>query len=85
MAFYISNLLMIYLWRLFYLEEKRMSLVKWAADSENRYIIEDANDNDFQYGKREKTLWELSNSKNVIYLVNFSMTIAPPTRFLRSH
>lgn len=58
-------------------EEKRKSLVKWAADSENRYIIEDASDNDFQYGKREKTLWELSNGKNVIYLGNFSMTIAP--------
>jgi len=58
-------------------EEKRKVLAEWAKKGEGRYIIEDASDNDFQYGKNEKTIWELSGGKNIIYLGNFSMTIAP--------
>lgn len=58
-------------------EEKRKRLIDWVRDGEGKYIIEGANDNDFQYGKNEKTLWEISEGKNVIYLGNFSMTIAP--------
>ncbi|MGN1116162.1 MAG: PLP-dependent aminotransferase family protein [Candidatus Ornithomonoglobus sp.] len=56
-------------------EEKRRALVKWAEGE--RYIIEDAGENDYQYGERAKTLWELSGGKNVIYLGSFSKTIAP--------
>ncbi len=58
-------------------EKKRKALIDWAKEKEERYIIEDASDNDFQYGENEKTLWELSNGKKVIYIGNFSMTIAP--------
>ncbi len=58
-------------------EEKRKTLIEWTKKGKGRYIIEGAGDNDFQYGKNEKTLWELSEGKNIIYLGNFSMTIAP--------
>lgn len=57
--------------------EKRKALINWVNSRKNSYIIEDASDNDFQYETNEKTLWELSGGKNVIYLGNFSMTIAP--------
>ncbi|MGN0164010.1 MAG: PLP-dependent aminotransferase family protein [Candidatus Ornithomonoglobus sp.] len=56
-------------------EEKRRALIEWAEGE--RYIIEDAGENDYQYGERAKTLWELSGGKNVIYLGSFSKTIAP--------
>lgn len=56
-------------------EEKRRALIEWADDE--RYIIEDAGENDYQYGERAKTLWELSGGRNVIYLGSFSKTIAP--------
>ncbi|MGM9937595.1 MAG: PLP-dependent aminotransferase family protein [Candidatus Ornithomonoglobus sp.] len=56
-------------------EEKRRALISWAKDE--RYIIEDAGENDYQYGERKKTLWELSGGRNVIYLGSFSKTIAP--------
>ncbi len=58
-------------------EDKRKVLADWVKKGDGRYIIEDASDNDFQYGKNEKTLWEISGGKNIIYLGNFSMTIAP--------
>lgn len=57
--------------------EKRKAIIDWLNSGSGKYVIEDASDNDFQYGKNEKTLWELSGGKNVIYLGNFSMTIAP--------
>ncbi len=56
-------------------EEERRALISWAEDK--RYIIEDADENDYQYGERKKTLWELSGGKNIIYLGSFSKTIAP--------
>lgn len=56
-------------------EEKRRKIVEWLGDG--RYVIEDSDDNYYQYGKRAKTLWELSEGKNVIYLGSFSKTIAP--------
>ena len=55
--------------------EKREELLKWIGNG--RYIIEDSSDNDYQYGSREKTLWELNDGKNIIYLGSFSGTIAP--------
>lgn len=58
-------------------EEKRTELVNWALKGKGRYIIEGAGNNDFQYGKNMKTLWEIAEGKNVIYLGNFTMTIAP--------
>jgi len=56
-------------------EQKRNELAKWAGD--NRYVIEDSRENDYQYGDKKKTLWEIAEGKNVIYLGSFSATIAP--------
>lgn len=56
-------------------DEKRHALISWLG--ENRYIIEDSDDNHYQYNERTNTLWELSGGKNVIYLGSFSKTIAP--------
>lgn len=56
-------------------EEKRRQLLKWAVG--DKYIIEDAGENDYQYDSKAKTLWELSEGGNVIYLGSFSKTIAP--------
>lgn len=56
-------------------EEKRREIVKWLG--EGRYVIEDSSENNFQYGKMQKTLWELSGGENVIYIGSFSKTIAP--------
>lgn len=56
-------------------EKKRMEIVNWLG--ENRYAVEDSSENDFIYTVPQKTLWELSGGKNVIYLGSFSGTIAP--------
>ncbi len=56
-------------------ENKRREIISWLGD--NRYVIEDSGENDYCYGKKEKTLWELSGGSNVIYLGSFSNTIAP--------
>ncbi len=56
-------------------EEKRREILDWADG--DRYIIEDSDENNYCYGERIKTLWELSGGKNVIYLGSFSKTIAP--------
>ena len=56
-------------------QDKRCEIIKWLDD--NKYVIEDSSENDYQYGKNEKTLWELSGGRNVIYLGSFSKTIAP--------
>ncbi len=56
-------------------EQKRHDLVKWLGDK--RYVIEDSRENDYQYGTKRKTLWEISEGRNVIYLGSFSATIAP--------
>ncbi len=55
--------------------DKRLKLINWLG--ENRYIIEDSDENNYQYNERAKTLWELSGGENVIYLGSFSKTIAP--------
>lgn len=56
-------------------ESKREDIAGWAG--EDRYIIEDSADNDYQYSEKKKTLWSMSAGKNVIYLGSFSGTIAP--------
>lgn len=56
-------------------EQKRLKLLDWSGVG--RYIIEDSDENDYRYGGRIKTLWELSGGRNVIYLGSFSKTIAP--------
>lgn len=56
-------------------EDKRREIIEWQG--EGKYVIEDSSENNFQYGKMPKTLWELSGGENVIYLGSFSKTIAP--------
>lgn len=56
-------------------EERRHEIISWLGKS--KYVIEDSSENNYQYNKREKTLWELSGGENVIYLDSFSKTIAP--------
>ena len=56
-------------------EERRREIVDWLG--EGRYVIENSDDNSYQYGKNAKTLWQLAGGKNVIYLGSFSKTIAP--------
>jgi GntR family transcriptional regulator/MocR family aminotransferase len=56
-------------------EDKRAEIVGWLGDG--KYVIEDSDENCYQYGENAKTLWEMSGGKNVIYLGSFSKTIAP--------
>ncbi|MDO5398559.1 MAG: PLP-dependent aminotransferase family protein [bacterium] len=56
-------------------EDKRRKIIEWLG--EGKYVIEDSGENNFQYGKMAKTLWEMSGGENVIYLGSFSKTIAP--------
>ena len=56
-------------------EERRREIVDWLG--EGRYVIENSDDNSYQYGKNAKTLWQLAGGKNVIYLGSFSKTIVP--------
>lgn len=56
-------------------DSKRREIIDWLG--EDRYVIEDSSENDYQYNEKMKTLWELSGGKNVIYLGSFSKTIAP--------
>lgn len=56
-------------------EDKRREIIGWLGDG--KYVIEDSSENNYQYEKTSKTLWELSGGENVIYLGSFSKTIAP--------
>lgn len=56
-------------------EDKKRKICEWAENE--KYIIEDSTENDYIYGKRQKTLWETADGKNVIFLGDFSKTIAP--------
>lgn len=56
-------------------EEKKLEIARWADGG--KYVVEDTAENHYQYGKREKTIWELAEGRNVIFLGSFSNTIAP--------
>ena len=60
---------------------RRMELLKWATEEENRYIIEDDYDSEFRYkGKPIPALQGFDISGKVIYLGTFSRSIAPAIR-----
>ncbi|MFI3212762.1 MAG: PLP-dependent aminotransferase family protein [Eubacteriales bacterium] len=60
---------------------RRMELLKWAGQKENRYIIEDDYDSEFRYkGKPIPSLQGADKEGNVIYLGTFSKSIAPAIR-----
>lgn len=56
-------------------EEKKLEIAEWAEGE--KYVVEDAGENHYQYGKRKKTIRELAGGRNVIFLGSFSNTIAP--------
>ena len=60
---------------------RRYTLLDWAAQSENRYIIEDDYDSEFRYrGKPIPSLQSSDEKGKVIYIGTFSKAIAPAIR-----
>ena len=60
---------------------RRMELLKWAEENDERYIIEDDYDSEFRYkGKPIPSLQGLDAKAKVIYLGTFSKSIAPGIR-----
>lgn len=60
---------------------RRMELLKWAQQEENRYIIEDDYDSEFRYkGKPVPALQGYDSYEKVIYIGTFSKSIAPAIR-----
>lgn len=61
--------------------KRRLELLEWANQNENRYIIEDDHDSEFRYkGKPIPALQGLDENDKVIYLGTFSRAIAPAIR-----
>ncbi len=61
--------------------KRRLELLKWAIQKEERYIIEDDYDSEFRYkGKPIPALQGYDTSDKVIYLGTFSKSIAPAIR-----
>lgn len=61
--------------------KRRMELLKWATETEGRYIIEDDYDSEFRYkGKPIPALQGYDVNEKVIYLSTFSKSIAPAIR-----
>ncbi|EKB57314.1 PLP-dependent aminotransferase family protein [Falseniella ignava] len=61
--------------------DRRLELLNWAIQSNNRYIIEDDYDSEFKYsGQPIASLKHLDRHERVIYLGSFSRNIAPSLR-----
>lgn len=60
---------------------RRMELLKWAAEQEGRYLIEDDYDSEFRFkGKPLPSLQASDRNGNVVYIGTFSKAIAPAIR-----
>jgi len=60
---------------------KRSEILSWAAQKDNRYIIEDDYDSEFRYiGRPIPPIGESDRNGRVIYLGTFSKSIAPSIR-----
>ena len=60
---------------------QRLELLEWAAEEENRYLIEDDHDSEYRYrGKPIPSLQSIDSFGKVIYLGTFSKSIAPSLR-----
>ena len=60
---------------------RRMELLNWATEGEERYLIEDDYDSEFRYkGKPIPSLQASDKHGNVIYIGTFSKSIAPAIR-----
>ena len=61
--------------------KRRMELLRWAGESEERYIIEDDYDSEFRYkGRPIPALQGYDVNDKVIYLGTFSKSLAPAIR-----
>ena len=61
--------------------KRRMELLKWAQEKEERFIIEDDYDSEFRYrGKPVPSLQASDAAGKVIYMGTFSKSIAPAIR-----
>ena len=60
---------------------RRLELLAWAAEREERYLIEDDHDSEYRYrGKPIPSLQSVDHFGKVIYLGTFSKSIAPSLR-----
>lgn len=60
---------------------RRNELLKWAAQKEDRYLIEDDYDSEFRYrGKPIPALQGMDHNEKIIYIGTFSKAIAPAIR-----
>ena len=60
---------------------RRLELLRWAGEREDRYILEDEYDSEFRFvGRPIPTLFSADEHERVIYLNTFSKTIAPSIR-----
>lgn len=60
---------------------RRLELLQWASQKEERYIIEDDHDSEFRYiGKPIPALQGYDHEQKVVYLGTFSNSIAPAIR-----
>lgn len=60
---------------------RRMELLRWAAEGEDRYLIEDDYDSEFRYrGKPLPSLQASDTGGRVVYIGTFSKAIAPAIR-----
>lgn len=60
---------------------RRLELLKWAAEEEGRYLIEDDYDSEFRYkGKPLPSLQASDTNGRVVYIGTFSKAIAPAIR-----
>lgn len=61
--------------------KRRMELLRWAAEEDGRYIIEDDYDSEFRYkGKPIPALQGYDRDDKVIYIGTFSRSVAPSIR-----
>ncbi len=61
--------------------KRRMELLRWANENNNRYIIEDDYDSEFRFsGNPIPALKSLDKFDKVIYMNSFSKTLAPALR-----
>ena len=60
---------------------RRQELLRWAAEEDERYILEDDYDSEFRFvGRPIPTIYSTDENQRVIYLNTFSKTIAPSIR-----
>jgi GntR family transcriptional regulator/MocR family aminotransferase len=60
---------------------KKREYLQWAAQSEDRFLVEDDFESEFTLSKKhEDTLFSMSQKENVIYVNTFTKTIGPALR-----